>query len=159
MTRVRHRVAIAAALFVLAVVACVFAFLWTGSGTENVDQAYVKAHMGRPGFILVDVREARVYNGAAPFEGVPGGHIPGAVNFPSSELRFTSAAKALAKAGLTKDINIIVYCNVGRLSGAFIDALVKDFGYDPKKIKHYKGSMTDWAKNKNNIILPKDHQP
>ncbi|MBQ9565223.1 MAG: hypothetical protein IJU98_06510 [Synergistaceae bacterium] len=145
----------------LAACLCLFLLLyvWLGDGIEIVEQGYVKAHMGKPGYVLLDVREARIFNGASPLiEGVPGGHIPGAVNFPSSELRFTKAAEALEKAGVTKDVTIIIYCNKGILSSIFADTLVKEFGYSPRRIKHYRNSMLDWAKGGDNPILPEDHE-
>mgnify|MGYP000223219244 CR=1 FL=1 len=52
-----------------------------GPGIDVVDQAYVKEKVGQPGFVLVDVRAEEVYNGKSPREGIPGGHIEGAVNF------------------------------------------------------------------------------
>ena len=150
----------AIAIVALAVAAFVVAFLSMrlDSSFEVVDQEYVKAHVGRPGFILLDVREANVYNGASPFEGVPGGHIPGAVNFPSSKLKLPTAIADLALAGATKDLTIIVHCNAGRLSSQFAEALVKDLGYSSSKIKNYKGSMIDWSKNPDNVILPEGHE-
>ena len=157
----KSKVAVAIALS-LAACLCLFSllYLWMGGGVVDVDQEYVKEHVGKPGYVLVDVREARIFHGASPvIAGVPGGHIPGAVNFPSSELRFTRAAEALKKAGITKNATLIVYCNKGVLSGKFIETLIKDFGYNPKKIKHYKDSMIDWAADPENPILPEDHDP
>ena len=158
------RFGVIAAGFALSAVACLclcaFLIQWMNDGIEIVGQDYVKEHMGKPGFILLDVREARIFNGASPLlEGVPGGHIPGAVNFPSSELRFTKAATALERAGITKDATLIIYCNKGYLSSVFSETLVKEFGYNPSKIKHYKDSMLDWAANPDNPIFPENHDP
>ena len=124
---------------------------------EVVDQAYVKKHTGSPGFILLDTREADVYNGKSPFEGVPGGHIPGAINFPGSQLKLPGAAVALAKSGLTKNATIIIYCNAGRISLQYGEVLVKDFHFNDDMIKHYKGGVIDWSQNPLNNLEPRDH--
>ena len=123
-----------------------------------VDQAYVKEHVDKPGFLLVDVREAEVFNGKSPFEGAPGGHIPGAVNFPSSWLDLPDVEAVLERTGLKKDVMLILYCNAGLLSGQFAEALVKDFGFKDSKIKHYKEGTLVWSKNPANKLLPEDHE-
>ena len=100
-----------------------------GPSIDVVDQAYVKEKVGQPGFVLVDVRAEEVYNGKSPREGIPGGHIEGAVNFPLANLKAEGAAEALEKAGIVKDAEIIVYCNSGKQSSQFAEALVEDFGF------------------------------
>ena len=122
------------------------------AAVADVDQAYVKANVGQPGKVLVDVRSAEIFNGKSPRAGIPGGHIPGAVNFPLADLEKPEADKTLAAAGITKDVEIIAYCNTGKQSGKFIDALISKFGYSSDKIKNYKGSMTDWSKDSANPI-------
>lgn len=144
------------ALFVLCFAVSAQAF-W-GPKIEGVDQAYVKEKVGQPGFVLVDVRTKEVYNGKAPREGIPGGHIPGAVNFPLDKLKEPGAAEALEKAGIVKDAEIIVYCNTGNQSGKFAKALVKDFGFDAGKVKNYEGSITEWSKDPANKLEPENHK-
>ncbi|MCR4817610.1 MAG: hypothetical protein K5841_01475 [Fretibacterium sp.] len=125
---------------------------------ESVDQAYVKEHLGKPGFLLVDVREADVFNGKSPFEGAPGGHIPGAINFPSSRLNLGNAEEELQKSGLTKDITLILYCNAGLISSQFGEALVNDFGFKDFRIKSYRPGTMEWVKNPANKLEPEDHE-
>ena len=125
---------------------------------EVVDQAYVKTNLGKPGVVLVDVRAEEIYNGKSPRQGIPGGHIPGAINFPLSNLTKADAADALAKAGITKDAEVIVYCNTGNQSGTFAGKLVEQFGFDPAKVKNYRGSVTDWAKDPANQLEPEGHE-
>ena len=117
-----------------------------------VDQTFVKENAGKPGVVLVDVRGKAVFDGKSPREGIPGGHIPGAVNFPIADLEKEGAGKALAAAGITKDATVVVYCNTGHNSTIFVRKLARKFGYDPKKIMNYTGSMPDWSKNKDNKI-------
>ena len=132
---------------------------------EDVDMLYVMSHKNEPGYILLDVRDEEIYEGRAPFagqevpviEGVPGGHIPGAVSFPLSDLGVAAASAALAKVGVTKQKTIILYCNSGGLSGRFADALIRKFNFSPSKIKNYRGSISDWIKNPRNFLLPENH--
>ena len=129
-----------------------------GPSIDVVDQAYVKEKVGQPGFVLVDVRAEEVYNGKSPREGIPGGHIAGAVNFPLANLKAEGAAEALEKAGIVKDAEIIVYCNSGKQSSQFAEALVEDFGFEAAKVKNYKGSVIDWSKNPDNKLEPEGHE-
>lgn len=131
----------------------------SAAGVEAVDQDYVKAHVGRTGVVLVDVRSPEVYGGLSPRAGIPGGHIPGAINFPLADLDRPDASEALARAGLTRDAEIIVYCNTGRQSARFIDRLVGSFGFDPSRVKNYTGSMTDWSRNPENPIATGTAKP
>lgn len=144
--------------FVLLLSVPAFAFSIFGPDIEAVDQAYVKENLGKPGIIVVDVRDSEIYNGKSPREGLPGGHIPGTINFPLADLKASDASEALNKAGITKDVTVIVYCNTGKQAGTFAEALVKDFNFDKNKIKNYKGSITDWAKNPENKLEPEDHE-
>ena len=108
--------------------------------------------------MLLDVRTEDVYNGKSPREGIPGGHIAGAVNFPLANLKAEGAAEALEKAGIVKDAEIIVYCNSGKQSSQFAEALVNDFGFDAAKVKNYKGSIIDWSKDPANKLEPEGHE-
>lgn len=110
-------------------------------GIEAVSKDYVIANTGQPGFVLVDVRSNSVYNGKSPKEGVRGGHIPGAINFPQSTVA-EATDKDLEEAGITKDATIIVYCNTGATSQKFAENLLSR---DYPHIKNYTGSMFEWA--------------
>lgn len=149
------------ALFIVVIVfAAAFGYTYylNHQGVAEVDQAYVKANLGKPGVVVVDVRAEEFYKGKSPRQGLPGGHIPGTINFPLADLKKEGAAEALTKAGITKDAEIIVYCNTGKQAGQFADALVRDFGFSQTKIKNYKGSITDWAKNPANTLEPEGHE-
>ena len=127
---------------------------------EDVDASFVKAHTGETGYILVDARPEESFLGKSPRPGVPGGHIPGAINFPIENLgmRTQLAAALLAKEGITKDKIIILYCNTGVLSGRMADQLVKRFNFSSSKVKNYRGSTVEWVKDPDNILLPADHE-
>ena len=134
---------------------------------EEVDMKYVIIHRNMPHFILLDVRNESIFNGRAPFagmkkptiEGIPGGHIPGSVSFPMRDLNVASTFDVLEAKGITRDTTIILYCNSGVLSGRFADTLMRRFNYSPAKIKHYRGGVSDWTKDEENIMLPEDHDP
>ena len=127
---------------------------------EDVDSSYVKEHSGRPGYILVDARPEESYNGKSPRPGVPGGHIPGAINFPLENLTMKTqlAAALLAREGITKNKTIIIYCNTGVLSGRMADQLIRRFNFSSERIKNYRGSTVEWVKDPQNILLPPDHE-
>ena len=125
---------------------------------EHVNQEFLKANIGQPGVIVVDVREEEIYNGKSPFKGLPGGHIKGAINFPYNDLKIKAASAALAQAGVTKKVSIILYCDNGIVSEIFGETLVRDFGYSASLIKNYKGGIKDWVKDNNNKLYPEDHQ-
>ena len=122
----------------LAACLCLFLLLyvWLGDGIEIVEQGYVKAHMGKPGYVLLDVREARIFNGASPLiEGVPGGHIPGAVNLPLSRI---------ASADWDKSAALFVYCLRGSRSLRAV-ATLRSMGYADVRsiggITAYRGEL------------------
>ena len=132
---------------------------------NDVDQAYVKANKDRADVVLIDVRPREVFNGKAPRAGFHGGHIEGAVNLPRSEvvelIKLKDKAKALeilAKAGITRDKELIVYCNTGKHARDVANYLVKYFDFKRNKIKNYRGSAADWVKNPENKLLPEDHE-
>lgn len=142
-------------LFAVLLVLClaVPALAFFGPKIEAVDQAYVKEKTGQPGYVLVDVRAEEIYKGKSPREGIPGGHIEGAINFPLDKLKEAGAAEALEKAGIVRDAEVIVYCNSGKQSEQFSKALVKDFGFDAAKVKNYTGSIIDWSKDPANKLV------
>lgn len=125
---------------------------------EDVDSDYVKAHANEAGYVLVDVRPEEFFEGKSPMFGVPGGHIPGAVNFPLADLNIAAASAALAKIGIVKSKTVIVYCNTGTAAGKFADSLIRRFNFSPLSIKNYRGSIKDWSSDTSNILLPEDHE-
>ena len=153
----------------------IFAFIFTSMlvysqfepHVEEVDMKYVIMHRNQPQFVLLDVRNEAIFNGRAPFagmrtppiEGLPGGHIPGSINFPIRDLNSSSAFSDLEAKGITRDTTIIVYCNSGGLSSRFADTVIRRFNFSPAKLKHYRGGVSDWIKDEENNMVPEDHDP
>ena len=127
---------------------------------EDVDSDYVKEHVGTPGYVLVDVRPTENYEGKSPMPGVPGGHIPGSVNFPLARLRVSGSAATgeMAEKGIVQDNTVILYCNTGTSAEKFADALLRHHKFSSSRIKNYRGSMVDWSSNRANPLLPADHE-
>ena len=125
---------------------------------EIVDRDFVKANIGTPGVVVVDTRSEEVFDGKSPVPGIPGGHIDGAINFPLDDLNISAVVAALAKAGLTKSNTIILYCTDGHSSARFGEALVSQFGYDPLRVKSYRGGVVDWIQDPYNKLYPEDHE-
>ena len=127
---------------------------------EDVDTLYVMEHLGEAGYVLVDARPEESYLGKSPRPGVPGGHIPGAVNFPLEYLggRTQIVAGLLAKSGITKNKTVIIYCNTGVLSERMVDQLVRRFNFSSSRLKNYRGSTVEWVKYPRNVLLPADHE-
>ncbi len=153
-----HRLEIIAPMIFTFVFACTFIFSYFEPHVEDVTRDYVKAHTGTPGYVLVDVRAERVYEGKSPREGIPGGHIPGAISFPLSKLKSDTASEKLSEAGVVRENTIIVYCNTGADSGRFADALIRSLRFSPSRIKNYRGSIMDWIKDPANKLLPANHE-
>ena len=119
-----------------------------------VDAAFVKDHVGKPGFALVDGRSASFYDGVDVGEGPGGphkkGHIAGAVNLPYDEivrddLSLESAADLRAKferAGVKPGDTVIAYCHIGQQATAVL--------YAARLLGHpallYDGSFEDWSR-------------
>ena len=158
---------VAAPIIFAAVFVMMFTYSKLEPRVEEVDLKYVIANRSKPEFILLDVRSEAIFNGRAPFagmkmppiEGLPGGHIPGSVNFPIRNLNAATAFEDLERIGITRDTTLILYCNSGGLSSKFGDTLIRRFNYSPSKLKHYGGGVSDWIKDEDNVMMPEDHDP
>ena len=158
---------IAAELVFVFIFACMMVYSQFEAHVEEVDMQYVIMNRNKPLFVLLDVRNEAIFNGRAPFagmrtppiEGLPGGHIPGSVNFPVRNLNSSSALSALEAKGITSDTTVILYCNSGGLSSRFADTIIRRFNFSPAKLKHYRGGISDWIKDEANTMVPEDHDP
>lgn len=100
---------------------------------------------------VVDARTLAEYAGKDAGGARQAGHIPGAVSLPWDRLAGTLATfkdtaslrRELEKAGLTKDKEIVAYCNPGLGRSTFLLLALTLLGYD--KVKVYPGSYLEWA--------------
>lgn len=99
---------------------------------------------------LLDMRSFAEYIGTNPAGNKRGGSIPGAIHIEWKELAGDSTVKSaeelqkiLSMYGVTKDKEIVTYCNwgIGRSTYGFM--LVKMLGFE--KVRVFGGSMEDWA--------------
>lgn len=117
-----------------------------------VEQAFVKAHMGAPGYDIVDARAKVFYDGVqpgGPMLHMKRGHIPGAVSVPFTSfnnddltLKSPKEARAIfAAAGIKPGDRIIGYCHIGQQATEMLFA-AREAGIDAVL---YDGSFEDWA--------------
>lgn len=119
----------------------------------SANSDYIKERLGNADTSLLDVRSPAEYSGMKKFA-ERGGHIPGAVNIEWTQmmdqprnLRFKSDDELLAlleSAGITKDKEVITYCQTHHRS-AHTYIVLKHLGF--KQIKGYPGSWSDWGNN------------
>ena len=123
-----------------------------------VDADFVRAHIGKPGFAIVDARTRNFYDGVPPQRASSGtppkpGHIPGALSAPFNEFatagggltKLKSAdeiAALLTKAGVKPGDTIIGYCHIGQQATGVLFA-ARTAGY---KVLLYDGSFTEWQR-------------
>jgi thiosulfate/3-mercaptopyruvate sulfurtransferase len=117
-----------------------------------VDGAFVRSHMGSPGYALVDARAPVFYEGVEPSGDMRKprkGHIPGAVNIPFSlisGLDFKLKPQAQWEAmfrerGIGPGTHVIAYCHIGQQATAILFA-ARALGIDAVL---YDGSFEDWT--------------
>lgn len=112
---------------------------------------YILAHLGQPGFALLDARSPGEYRGADR-RAARGGHIPGAANLewtqaldPQRNLRLKAEGGLrglLAEQGCTPDKEIVTYCQTHHRS-ALVYVALKALGYP--RVKGYPGSWSEWG--------------
>jgi thiosulfate/3-mercaptopyruvate sulfurtransferase len=116
-----------------------------------VDAAWVHSHLDRPGFVVIDARDHRFYDGTEKGESRYG-HIPSAKNLPYNEM-FDAAGKIKSpaalrslfhSAGATPGDTIVAYCHIGMQATAVLFA-ADHIGFP---VKFYDGSFEDWSERK-----------
>ena len=120
------------------------------------DAAFVRAHAGRPGYVVIDARAPAFYDGVQVGRGHGGpherGHIPGARNIPFTTLTDAATmvrpaaelAAAFQHAGVRPGDTIIAYCHVGQQATAIVFA-ARSLGY---RTLLYDGSFDDWSRRR-----------
>ena len=119
-----------------------------------VDAAFVTAHVGTPGYVLVDARAPEFYSGAKaggmPSKPHKAGHIAGAKSVPfasvtTQDLKLASAETVVAQfkaAGVKPGDTVVAYCHVGQQATAAIFA-ARSIG---AKVLLYDGSFEEWSR-------------
>jgi len=111
--------------------------------------------LDNPNAVIVDARGTEFYTGKTREENVPRvGHIPGAldldaylINFNQSDGTVKPAADLMAfyeSKGVTKDKEVIVYCQAGVKAGNAYYIFKHILGYP--NVKNYVGSWKEWSK-------------
>jgi thiosulfate/3-mercaptopyruvate sulfurtransferase len=118
-----------------------------------VDATTVVASLGKPGFAVVDARDAKFYDGVdvgdSHGHAHKRGHIAGALSIPFDSvfddqnlLRAPDDLKArFAKAGVKPGDTVIGYCHIGQQATAMLFA-ARRLGHP---VKLYDGSFEDWS--------------
>ena len=112
----------------------------------------VLARKGQPGVVLVDARPHNEYLGEDEIW-LRKGHIPGAISFHWARLMetdnthkfrpFETVKQDLAKAGLTPDKEILVYCGTSR-EGSLLRFYLKHVAKYPN-VRLYEGSWKEYV--------------
>ena len=117
-----------------------------------VDADFLRAHVGQPGYVVIDAR-ARVFYDGVESSGAHGhrrnGHIPGAHSLPftsvtNDDMTFKSPAELAAlfhNAGVQQRDHVIAYCHIGQQATAVLFA-ARAAGIDAVL---YDGSFEDWS--------------
>jgi thiosulfate/3-mercaptopyruvate sulfurtransferase len=109
------------------------------------------------GAVIVDARSPEEYKGTANTE-LRKGHIPGAINIEFKNMmdakgKMKSAAelqKIFDAAGVTKNKEVILYCESGVRAGIIYFALTTILDYS--KVKVYDGAYLEWQANSANKV-------
>lgn len=114
----------------------------------NVAKNDVKDLMGKAA--IIDSRTPQEYEGAQKFGERRGGHLPGAISIPwtnvfdkDGKLSSPDALKKMLEAaGIGQDDEIISYCTKG-IRSAHMTLVLRDLGY--AKARNYDASFHEWA--------------
>ena len=110
---------------------------------KTISTAELARRLAEPALALVDIRPIAAYNGWRLRGEARGGHLPGAVAFPSTWLDLAPAADLaalLAAKGLTRDKAVVVYGYTAQESAAMLARLAA-LGY--AKTLAYAG-LAEW---------------
>jgi thiosulfate/3-mercaptopyruvate sulfurtransferase len=110
--------------------------------------ADVKAKKGSGNVVLVDARKDEYFNGTDPKSK---GHIEGAISISSDLMRDDKGLlktaeelnKLFASKGITKDKEVILYCQPRTRAGLLYSIMTTKLGY--KNVKVYDGAYNEWV--------------
>ncbi|MSQ15204.1 MAG: sulfurtransferase [Dehalococcoidia bacterium] len=116
-----------------------------------VEKSDMQERLGKPEVGILDTRTPAEYRGEM-VQAMKGGHIPGAVNIdwtnamtpgnPSSFRPASELEDMYAKSGITKDKEVITYCQSG-VRSAHSYFVLRLLGYD--RVKNYPASWGEWG--------------
>ncbi|MDD7805377.1 MAG: rhodanese-like domain-containing protein [Endozoicomonas sp. (ex Botrylloides leachii)] len=117
--------------------------------SARASRDYIEANLNSPDTVIWDARSPAEYCGEQIFAR-RGGHIPGAINYEWTRAMDSkdnyrihkNVAKELAELGITKEKNVITYCQSHHRSG-FTYLVAKALGF--RHIKAYDGSWSEWG--------------
>lgn len=101
-------------------------------------------------YVILDVRTQKEYDGATKYGEAKGGHLPGAIFFPYTEM-FNSddtlksnadIVSMLEEAGVSKDDKIVTYCT-GGIRSAYTQMVLEMCGYE--NTWNYDQSFWRWC--------------
>lgn len=103
------------------------------------------SRLGEKGLVLVDVRTADEFSGAAGYPCDPRqGHIPGARNLDVQELAALGRPEQVrAHLGLPEGAEIVAYCHSGSRSAIAV-TILRRAGYEAR---NYPGSWHEWSRD------------
>ena len=126
-------------------------FRATYDPTRVVDRETVARHLAEGTATVIDTRPAERFSGAAPEprEGIPSGHMPGALGIPAA--RFvaglslaTDEAIRAALDGVDLERPIVCSCGSG-VTAAILWAALVALGVPQERLALYDGSWSEWA--------------
>ncbi len=105
---------------------------------------------GYKGYTIVDVRTVKEYEGARLYDEAQGGHLPGAVNIPYTELFQADGTlkdnetitKLFEDKGVEKGDKVVTYCT-GGIRSAYVQLVLEMCGYEDTY--NYCQSFWRWA--------------
>lgn len=122
---------------------------------------YVKSHLGKADFVLVDARSEDEYNGKKG-ETKRKGHIPGSICLDYVEVLNEDGtlkskddlAKVFSKAGVTPDKDVVLYCETSVRAGIVFLALTSVLDYP--RVRVYDGALYEWSADAGNAVEATD---
>jgi thiosulfate/3-mercaptopyruvate sulfurtransferase len=118
---------------------------------SDIDRDELAARIGEDALVLLDVRSAEEYSGAAGYPcDARQGHIPGARHADLQELMALDADGVRALVPAPPGAEVIVYCHSGGRS-AMAAQLLRTAGYEAR---NYVGSWHEWAADGTLPVIP-----